>query len=1099
MLRHRYIPLLTVIIAYCSCKQPQPSFFKLLPAAETGISFTNQVHQTDSFNVLTYPYIYNGAGVAVADINKDGLEDLFFTANEKGKNKLYLNKGSLSAGQAGFQFEDVTVKAGVQGKADWCNGITVTDINGDEWPDFYISTVTLPGYLQSQNELYINNKDGTFTEAAATYGLNLQCHTTQSVFFDADNDGDLDCFLLNHAATYLEAFQDASARTVVDSASGNKLLRNDNGYFHDVTEKAGIYSSSLGFGLGVAVGDLNNDGWQDIYVSNDFKENDYCYINNGNGTFTERTASLFSYTSRFSMGNDMADYNNDGWPDMITVDMLPADETILKSTGTDDDMQTYDYKRRFGFYYQLSKNCLQQNVDGVSFNELGLQAGVAATDWSWAPLFADFNNDGKKDLFISNGYRYRLNDQDFSIFLQEQLSEQQKKKIKTPKLPLTQYIPEAKVPDQLFFNRDGVSFEDVSAVAGFTTPDFSNGAVYVDLDNDGDLDLVINRMDTTAAIYKNEMPVKNYINIQLKGSSNNTLGIGTKLFVYSGGVMQLYHQSLSRGFMSSVSPLIHVGLHEQTKVDSLIVIWPDGNGQQLKNIAANKLLTLSYKDAISHFPLPVLTKQLSHEWTDVTETSGITFTHKEDLFNDFNTQPFLPHSLATQGPKTTVADVNGDGLEDVFFCGAKNQPAQLFVQTIQSTFVHSPQSAFNNDSAYEDTDAVFFDADNDGDTDLYVTSGGNEYYGRQELLKDRLYLNDGKGNFSKSNLPDLFENKSCVRACDFDKDGDVDLFVGGRANARMYGYTPASVLLTNNGKGVFTETTETNATGLLNTGMVTDACWSDIDKDGWMDLIVVGEWMPVTIFKNAKGKLIKTNPDELKNSTGWWNCIYATDLDNDGDDDFLLGNWGTNSKLTASVEHPLQLFIADWDNNSEIDPILSLYKNENYYTFLTKPDLERRLPYLKKQFFKFSDMAGKTTEQIFQKEPLQKARVLQACTFQSSMLINNNGSFKLSPLPVSLQTAPLFSFASYKNNNGKQQYMTAGNFYEVTPYEGRYDALLPVVFEVNNETVAIKEHLLQRGPVRKIQPLQLKNGEKVWMLVRNNAAATVMKPATIRN
>jgi hypothetical protein len=1078
--------LCLVLLFFFSCNQKKKQLFQQLNTTETGIVFTNRVKQTETFNLLTYPYIYNGGGVAAGDINNDGLEDLFFTGNHKSSNKLYINKGS-------FQFEDVTAKAGVQGKSDWCNGVTLVDMNGDGWLDIYISTVTLQGFLQSANELYLNNRNGTFTESAANYGLDFKGHTTQSVFFDYDNDGDLDCFLLNHSATYLEAYQDISVRKKPDPVSGNKLFKNNNGYFTDVTEQAGIYSSSLGYSLGIAAGDLNNDGWMDLYVSNDFQENDYCYINNGNGTFTESIGSLFGHTSRFSMGSDIADYNNDGWQDVITMDMLPNNETILKKTGTDDDRQTYDYKHGFGFHYQIARNCLQQNIDGHYFSDLALQKGVAATDWSWAPLIADFNNDGKKDLYISNGYKYRMNDQDFSSFLNNQLGEQQRQGIHNKRLSIIEQIPSGIIPDFLYLN-NGNEFMDVSFDAGFTMPNLSNGAAYTDLDNDGDLDLVVNRMDGPAGVYRNEMPVNHFLNIKLNGSSQNTSGIGAKLYVYAGNEMQFFQQSLTRGFMSSVSPIIHVGTGNNKTIDSLIIIWPDGKGQKLSNITTNKTITVSYADAATGFPKPSVPKSISTEWQNETEQSGINFTHKEDAFDDLNVQPFLPHSIATQGPKTAVADVNGDGLQDVFIGGAKNQPAQLFVQTKQSTFIASPQIAFNRDSAYEDTDALFFDADNDKDMDLYVTSGGNEYYGRQELLKDRLYINDGKGNFTRqTNLPDLYENKSCVRACDFDKDGDLDLFVGGRVNARMYGYTPASVILQNDGKGNFKEVTETVAKGLINVGMVTDAHWTDLDKDGWTDLLIVGEWMPVTIFKNQKGRLVKQSPDELKNSTGWWTCMYATDIDDDGDEDFLLGNWGLNTKLTAGADHPLKMLIADWDKNGEIDPILTLCKNQDYYTFLTKLDLERRLPFLKKHFFKFTDMAGKTTEEIFGKENIAAARVLQAATLQSSILRNEKGVLKLEALPSFLQTAPVFSFSELRNKNNTLEYLATGNFYEVLPYEGRYDAMLPVLFTIKGQQMNKLGVLEEKGAVRNCKQVLLKNGEILLLLVRNNAPITVMK------
>ncbi len=999
---------------------------------------------------------------------------------------MYLNKGK-------FKFEDATARAGVKGSSDFSTGAAMIDINADGWLDIYISTVNIPGKFNSKNELYINNHDGTFSESAAAYGLDFKGHTTQSTFLDYDRDGDLDCFLLNHSDNYTDDYKDASARKKIDPLSGHKLLQNNKSVFTDVTEKAGIYSSSIAFGLGVAVGDLNNDQWPDIYVSNDFKENDYCYINNGNGTFTESGSKLFAYVSRFSMGNDMADYNNDGWLDLFTLDMLSQDEKVLKTSVSDDDMQTYDYKHSLGFHYQFSRNCLQQNIDGKYFSELALQTGVAATDWSWAPLFADFNNDGAKDLFISNGYKYRLNNLDFINFLNETAAKNKEAAVKNNLLQLSHLAPSGSIPDFFYLNNKNSGFEDVSATAGFTKPTLSNGAAYADLDNDGDLDLIVNRIDEPAGIYQNNLSVGNYLRLQLKGDIGNTAAIGTMVYVFAGGQMQLYHQSPVRGFMSSVSHTIHIGLGEKTMIDSLVIVWPDGRASRLTAIAANKQIEVQQQNSTIITGIPSLSKVILNNWIDVTDSSGINFYHKEDAFDDLNVQPFLPHSLATQGPKVTVADVNGDGLEDIYVCGAKYQPGQLFVQTNQSSFVQLTQTAFTNDSLFEDTDALFFDADYDKDMDLYVVSGGNELFGRQEYLKDRLYINDGRGNFIRSTtLPDLYENKSCVRAADFDKDGDMDLFVGGRANARMYGYIPASVVLQNDGKGNFSEVTEKIAQGVMNAGMVTDACWTDIDKDGWQDLIVVGEWMPVTVFKNNKGRLVKQVRSELKNSSGWWNCMYATDFDNDGDEDFLLGNWGTNTKLNTTFENPLKMFIADWDKNNEIDPILAIHKNGNYYSFIGKDNLERRLPYLKKEFLKYESIAGKTVQEVFGKEETAKAKQLEAATLHSSLLRNENGKLILEPLPPFLQKAPIFAFSSF--NTGKQkQYMAAGNFYETIPYEGRYDGMLPLVFEWHGKDIAQVGCLLQPGPVRDVKTITLKNGEKLSLLVRNNGRISVVK------
>ncbi len=1099
--------LFFTLFLFVSCRNKSPLFVQLQPQ-QTGIGFINHVADTDSLNILTYPYLFNGAGVAVADFNHDGKEDIFFVGNKKSSNKLYFNKGNLT-------FENVTNKAGVEGKSDWCTGASTVDINGDGWMDIYISTVSIPGLLQSANELYINNGislsplgegrgEVTFTEAAHQYGLDFTGHTTQAAFFDYDNDGDLDCFLLNHPIAYADDYRTIAQRKITDSVSGDKLLRNDNNHFVDVTAAANIYSSSIGYGLGIAVGDINNDGWQDIYISNDFKENDYCYINNGSFlspsgkgwgevTFTENANELFAHTSRFSMGNDMADYNNDGWLDIMTLDMLSQDERIVKSSVSDDDIETYNYKHHFGFHYQFSKNCLQQNIDGTYFVEKGLQQGVAASDWSWAPLFADFDNDGNKDLYISNGFTYRVNDLDFNAFSQNTLTSNQKKNIATNKFVLVQHIPNGAVADYFYLNKKEDGFADASAEAGFTSPTLSNGAAYADLDNDGDLDLIVNRMNEPAGIYQNNMPHKNYVQIQLNGAGLNTNGIGAKLYVFAPAGMQFLQQSTVRGFMSSVSPLLHVGLDSETQIDSLLIVWSSGKGQWLKKVEINKTIVLDELNATKEFTPYQPKKIIDTTWQNKTALSGIHFIHAEDRFDDLNVQPLLPHSLATQGPALATADVNGDGLPDLFAGGAKDESSALFIQNKDGSFTKSVQQTLLQDSAYEDINAEFFDADGDKDTDLYVTSGGNEFYGRNEWLTDRLYINDGNGNFERSRtLPNLYENKSCVAACDWDKDGDIDLFVGGRANARMYGYTPASVILQNDGKGNFSEVTDAVAKGLQNVGMVTSAVWSDIDKDGWKDLIVAGEWMPVTVFKNNKGKLEKQTKDELSKTNGWWSCMYADDIDGDGDEDFLLGNWGTNSKLKASADFPLRMYLADWDNNGETEPILCVSSNKNYYTFLGKSDLEKRLPSIKKQFLKYGDAAGRTVNEIFGNKAVKQSRRMQAFTLQSSVLWNDKGSLRLEALPSFMQAAPLFSFASYVDKYGKKNYIAGGNFFGVSPYEGRYDAMLPTCFQFQNHKAIKTGCINEQGCVRNIKYITLATGKQILLIAKNNDTLTVL-------
>ena len=1059
-----------------SCQQNK-TYFSQLSAAQTGIHFSNTVSDTDSLNIFDYPYLYAGAGVSIGDINNDGLDDIFLVANHKGGNKLYLNKGAM-------KFEDVTANAGLSGLSDWCTGSCMVDINGDGLLDIYVCTVSIPGKLKSRNELYINLGNGHFREAASEYGLNFSGHATQAAFFDYDRDGDLDCFLLNHGTKYSDDYQTVSVRMKNDSLSGGKLLRNDGGHFVDVTLKANIYCASNEYGLGIAIGDVNNDGWPDVYVSNDFKENDFCYINNGDGTFHERSNELFDHVSRFSMGNDMADYNNDGWPDVLTLDMLSQDEKILKTSLADDDIEVYNYKQKnFGFHYQFSKNCLQQNMQGKHFCDVSLQKGIDATDWSWAPLLADFNNDGWKDLFISNGFKYRTNDLDFTVFSQQKIQQLQAQNIVPKQASLIQYLPAGHVPDY-FYIGSANGFADSSKEAGFTQPTLSNGTAYADLDNDGDLDLVVNRMNAEPGIYRNDFNAGNFLSVSLKGNDGNTQGLGAVVYAFTGGQMQCVNQSPVRGFMSSVSPVLHLGLGDKKTIDSLIICWPDGSGETLFNVSANQRIVLQQSKARKEFTPPVLKQYISGDWKKLNDNAGVNFVHHEDDFDDLNVQPLLPHSLATQGPKLAVGDVNNDGLPDFYVCGAKGQPGCLFIQNTQEKFDKSPQVSFAADSLFESTDALFFDADGDGDLDLYVCSGGNEYFGHEPTLPDRLYINNGQGNFSRSMaLPNLYENKSCVRACDFDKDGDLDLFVGGRANARMFGYMPSSVILQNN-SGVFTENTEAISHGLSNVGMVTDACWSDVDGDGWQDLIVVGEWMAITIFKNNHGHLEKQNL--IANSEGLWQTILPADVDGDGDIDYLVGNWGNNTKLRASDEFPLKLFIAEWDKNGETEPVLSTAKGGIYYPFYGKADLEKRLPFLRKRFLQAKDFAGKSMQEVFTNSALDKAQLLKATELKSCLLRNNKGAFSLEPLPAFLQVAPIFSFVQLPAADKQQSFMAGGNFYEVSPYEGRYDALLPLRFSFQKNVAVMQDYLLETAALRQLKTISLGHSNALLLAFNNN-------------
>ena len=1078
------------IAAACiqSCNSNKKNMlFESLPASKTNITFSNKLEQKKLFNILYYLYYYNGAGVAAGDINNDGLQDIYFAANSKGNNKLYLNKGN-------FEFEDITAKANVAGTADWCTGVTMADVNNDGYQDIYVSTVSSKYGLKGHNELFINNQNNTFTESAEAYGLNTSCITTQTAFFDYDRDGDLDCYILNQSDHPHANIIDISNRKRYDTLSGDRLYRNDLNTpakkFTEVSKQAGIYQSNLGYGLGIAVADINNDGWDDIYVGNDFHENDYYYVNNGNGTFTESGANHFSHYSRFSMGNDVADYNNDGQLDIITVDMLPPDEKALKTYGSDENPDTYKLKLQSkGYQNQNSKNCLQRNNgNGVSFSETALQSGVSATDWSWCPLFADFDNDGNKDLFVSSGIVKRPVDLDFIRFA----SKQQARGIDMTDKYDNETI--AAMPDgnshPFLFKGDGkLSFKDVSDSWGTQNlKGCSNGAAYADLDNDGKLDLIINCLDAPAIILKNNAPNKNYISVSFKSDSINTAGVGCKTYLFAGGKMQYQQCMQERGFMSSSSAQLHFGLDSVNRIDSLLIVWPNQKYELIKNPAINKILVVNRKDAHEDFIYEHFFPSKKELFQDVSTQVNSNWRHKENDFLDYNVQYLIPHQLSSRGPKLAVADVNNDGLDDMYACGAKGQPGALMLQLVDGSFVNADTAVFNKDAACEDVDAVFFDADNDGDNDLYVADGGNEYLKNNPFLQDRLYVNDGKGHFTKSvtALPQILENKSCISVADIDNDKDMDIFIGTLADARTYGLPQTSHLLINDGKGKFSVATGIPI-NLQNIGMVTASSFADINKDGWQDLIITGEWMPVKIFINNKGVF---TAEDVPASTGLWQTVYITDVNEDGFTDILAGNWGHNTKLWAGKNGPLKLYVKDFDKNGSVEQIMCYTIAGKEYTFLAKDELERSLPVLKKAYLTYSEVAGETVQYMFY-DLFKDYTELKAEVLSSSCFINDGrGNFSRIDLPEELQLAPIMAF----QKTAKQQYIAGGNFFDVVPYEGRYDAQPLAMFSIkgNKEVSVIPQSNLTavQGQVRDIK---LINNNTTMLVARNNERLLIFK------
>lgn len=1081
--------LVTPAVAICffmlSCNHQNKTLFTSLSSSETGIEFANILPEKEQLNILYHINYYNGGGVALGDINNDGLTDIYFTSNSKGSNKLYLNKGDM-------KFEDITAAAGVAGTADWCGGVTMADVNADGWLDIYVSAVSGKLGLQGRNELFINNRNNTFSENAAAYGLNIRSFAQQSAFFDYDKDGDLDCYILNQSEHPFSFIVDTSYRHRYDSNSGDRLMRNDlnkGGRFTDVSKESGIWQSKLGFGLGLAIADLNNDGWDDIYISNDFHENDYYYVNNGNGTFSDRGYQHFRHFSRFSMGNDVADYNNDGHPDVITVDMLPKEEKILKTYGSDEQFDIYRQKISLnGFHAQYSKNCLQQNNgNGISFSEKSLISGVSATDWSWAPLFADLDNDGLKDLMITSGIPKRPVDLDYVRFISDAAVKRRMDASSVLDKEALDKIPDG-ASHTFFFkgNTDG-NFSDKSLEWGTENlKGYFTGAGYADLDNDGDMDVVINAINDKAVVFRNNTENKNYLTVKLNGDSLNRSGIGTKIYLFNKSGLQYQQLMLTRGFQSSSEPRLHFGLDSLKTIDSLLVVWPDQQYQVMRQVTANQQLVIDKKNAGGKFDHTSFFPTEKSLLKNISDQITCNWQHRENEFIDFNVQYLIPHKESTRGPKITVADINKDGLDDFYACGAAGQPGTLMTQTSNGSFIPVDQSLFGKATAFEDVDAVFFDANNDGWPDLYVVSGGNERNDGDSILADRFYLNDGKGHFKDASamIPLPAVNKSCVAVADFDKDGDMDLFVGGFAGNRTYGIAQPSYLLVNDGKANF-KMADTTIINLLHTGMVTAASFSDINNDSWPDLIVTGEWMPVKIYLNKNGLFSAT---EIGGSSGIWQSILTTDVNGDGFTDILAGNWGHNTKLWAGKNGPCKLYVKDFDKNGSVEQIMCYTIDGNEYPFLAKDELERPLPLLKKEYLFYSEVAGKTVQYIFY-NLFEGYTELQAEVLSSSVFINDGkGNFKRYSLSDDLQLAPVFSFAALPGMESKT-FLAGGNFYGVIPYEGRYDALQPTVFSFRNnthESIITSKLADVEGEIRDIKSIRHASGKNIIVVTRNN-------------
>ena len=1080
--------ILLLNLMACSSGEKDVVLFEKLDSKKTHIDFSNNITETKDFNILDYLYFYNGGGVSAGDINNDGLVDLFFVSNQ-GKNKLYLNKGNM-------EFEDISTKAGIEGFSDWKTGVTMADVNADGLLDIYVCAVGNFKGMEGSNELYINNGDLTFTEKANAFGLDFTGFSTQAAFFDYDKDGDLDCYLLNHAVHNTRSYDRVNTRMLKDNEAGDYLYRNDGGHFKDVSKESGIYQAAMGYGLGLSVGDLNNDGWLDLYVSNDFHEDDYYYINQQDGTFKEGIKDHFKHLSRFSMGSDMADINNDGYQDIMTLDMYPDDEKVEKSSVGEDPLDIYLYKLQFGYFNQYSRNCLQLNMGGKKFSDIAASSGVAATDWSWSTLLADYDGDGIKDIFISNGILRRPNDLDYLKFVvgdslhyglptSEKLDQQ-----------AIDLMPSGKVHNYLYKGAKDLRFLDKSMAWGFEAEGISNGAAYADLDNDGDLDLISNNLNEPAGIYQNnarQLLKHNFVKIKFKGEGGNTFGIGAKVILKTKDGQQMQQLMPTRGFMSSVEPTLLFGIGALTQVDSLIVVWENQKLEIIKNPKINQMLVLSQKNAKINVKDFQFFEPVKPMFEEVTSTVPLAYKHLENTYFDFNRELLIPFKVSIEGPKMAVGDVNGDGLDDFYVGGAKYQAGQLFLQK-GAGFVPSKQTAFFVDSLYEDVDALFFDADGDKDQDLYVVTGGNEFYDQMPEQFDRLYLNDGKGNFTRDfqALPPMYDNKSVVRPCDFDKDGDMDLFVGGRVVAYSYGKSPRSYLLVNNGQGKFKDVTVAQAPDVREAGMISEAIWSDIDRDGDQDLTVVGDWMPIKMFINTAGKFTPL-ANGLEEFTGFWSGLTAGDFDRDGDVDFVVGNLGTNTKLRKSLDGKLKMYIKDIDKNDTKEHIIGYSRDDDWYPINSKDEMGKQMPsIINKKYTNYKEFAGKSLAELFNEKELEGAEEKLINTFESVYLENiGGGKFKMSALPSLAQVSKIMVLRSEDvDKDGKLDVIIGGNFNGASMYQARYDAFFGLILKGDGKghfkaLVPTDTGFLQEGDVRDIKTVRTPKGP-LYFVTRNN-------------
>ncbi len=1032
-IKYGTVACFVIAISLISCNKQRDlnpgeltGYLQLLDSAQTGIDFNNAIRESENINHFNYSQIYNGAGVAIGDINNDGLPDVFFCGNMV-SDRLYLNKG-------GLKFEDITQASGVAKNSGWSWGVTMADANADGYLDIYISrNGESMNPNDRTNQLYINNKDLSFTESAMSYGLADAGFSTQAVFFDMDNDGDLDMYQVNQPPDpkLFSRYKIPRSQQVFHT---DKLYKNENGNYRDASENAGI-PNTLAHGLSVCASDFNNDGWMDLYITNDYDEPDMMYYNNGDGTFQNVIDQKFKHISKFSMGSDAGDVNNDGFIDLMTLDMAAEDHYRSKTNMGSMSSENFELLVKWGKHYQYMFNTLQINSGMGNFYDVGNLAGIAKTDWSWSALFVDLDNNGWKDIIVTNGIKKDFRNNDFLTGAYQQLASGS-----TSIFNLSKQAPSSPLANYIFKNNGDLEFEKVSKEWGFDTPGFSSGIAYGDLDNDGDLDIVINNMDAPAFVYENKA-TGNYLKIKFEGSENNTFGYGSRVIIKNNGKTQIAENTVTRGYFSSVEPGVFFGLGKDTKIEDVEVIWPDGKISRFHDIKANSTLLAKYAKS-----------KLAEKKSDSTNSLfthipasdlGIQFVHKENEFDDFSREILLPYKLSQNGPFAAVADVNQDGLEDVFLGGASGQSGMLYLQEENGSFIKSSSQTWEADKDSEDLGCLFLDVDGDNDMDLFVTSGGNEFPDGSPLLKDRIYLNNGKGEFKKdaTALPDIYTSSQCVKASDIDADGDLDLFIGTRLIAGKYLFPASSYILINE-NGKYTDSTSTTAPDLQNIGMVTDAVFTDIDKDGDEDLMVVGEWMRIVLLENRKG--VFTDSSEkwgLEDTRGLWWSVTANDIDNDGDDDYIVGNLGRNNKFKASHEHPFKIYANDFDHNGTNDIVLANFYKDDYVPVRGRECTSQQMPFISKKFKDYNSFASANLADILPEQELNNAIAYEVSNFESIILINNGSRLVRKPLAVQAQVFPIKSSVIEDfDNDGNKDIMVVGNHYSTEVETVRYDS-----------------------------------------------------------